>query len=132
MVDFEKVNAHWVNKAIQGNISVNFEINVHPLLNQLPFTYFSYPSYIGLSDLNLEVLSNPCEETVSQQILQKRYKEFAPPSPPILQKNYCPSGVSYTIFFCIYEQFYKNKSLDFGKKCKDKLRAKPDLLSNRT
>ena len=30
------------------------------------------------------------------------------------------------------EQFYENKTLGFGKKIKNKLRTKPDLLSRRT
>ena len=37
---------------------------------------------------------------------------------------------TYTIF--LKEQFYKNKSLGFGKKFKNKLRTKPGLLSHRT
>ena len=32
----------------------------------------------------------------------------------------------------LLEQFYKNKSLNFEKKIKNKLRTKPGLLSNRT
>ena len=40
----------------------------------------------------------------------------------------------YTIHsFFLQEQFYKNKSLDFGKtKIKNKLKTKPGLLSHRT
>ena len=36
----------------------------------------------------------------------------------------------YTLF--LKEQFYKNKSLDFAKKIKNKLRTKPGLLSHIT
>ena len=35
-------------------------------------------------------------------------------------------------FFKNKRQFYKNKSLGFGKKFKNKLRTKPGLLSHRT
>ena len=34
-------------------------------------------------------------------------------------------------FLIYYTLFYKNKSLGFGKKLKNKLRTKADLLSNR-
>ena len=40
------------------------------------------------------------------------------------------SELEYTLFS--QEQFYEKKSLGFGKKIKDKLRIKPDLLSRRT
>ena len=38
---------------------------------------------------------------------------------------------SVNTLFCIQEQFYKNKSLDFGKKITSKLRTNPGLLSHR-
>ena len=42
----------------------------------------------------------------------------------------CSGAFAYTL--SLEEQFYKNKSFDFGKKIKTKLRTKIGLLSYRT
>ena len=42
------------------------------------------------------------------------------------------SFLTVVALFFISEKFYRNKSLDFGKTFKNKLRIKPGLLSCRT
>ena len=49
--------------------------------------------------------------------------------PDVNQKLYLTDERN-TLFF-LEEKFYKNKSLGFGKKIKNKLKTKPDLLSRR-
>ena len=62
-------------------------------------------------------------------------EQITPAGTTVPQKARVWIGLTYRRFihsFFLQEQFYKNKTLDFVKICKNKLRAKPGLLSHKT